>query len=156
LAQFLVDKLNHVALDIGVQLALGLSLELRLREFDANNRRQTFANVVAGQVLFYVLEQTRGLTGCVDRTGQRAAEAAQIRTAINSVDVVRETENAVAVGVVVLQRDFHGDGAPVGQVALALEMDRLLVQDVLALVQVLDEFSDAAAKMELGCLSWFL
>ena len=40
LAQLLVDELNHVALDIGVQLALGLPFELRLRQLDADHRGQ--------------------------------------------------------------------------------------------------------------------
>ena len=57
LAQLLVDELRHVALDIAVQLALGLAFELRLRQLHADHRGQAFADVVAGEVLFDVLEQ---------------------------------------------------------------------------------------------------
>ena len=56
-AQPLVDEGLHDAGDIGIQLALGLSFELRLRQLHADDRDQAFADVVAGQVFFYVLEQ---------------------------------------------------------------------------------------------------
>ena len=46
-----------VPCDVAVQLALGLAFELRLRQLDADHRGQTFADVVAGEVLFHVLEQ---------------------------------------------------------------------------------------------------
>ena len=73
------------------------------------------------------------------------AEAAQVRAAIHGVDVVGEAEDVLRVAVVVLQRHFHRERAAVRQLALAFEVDRLVVQDALAAVQVLDEFGDAAA-----------
>ena len=73
----------------------------------------------------------------VDGAGQRAAEAAQVRAAIHGVDVVGEAEDVFRVAVVVLQRDFHGEHAAVRQLALAFEVDRLVVQDGLAAVQCL-------------------
>ena len=53
------------------------------------------------------------------------------------------------VAVVVLQRHFHGQRAAVRQFAFGFEVDRLVVQDRLAPVQVLDEFRDAAGVVEL-------
>ncbi len=129
LAQLFVHELGHVALNIAIQLAFGLAFELWLRQLDADHGGQTFAHVVASEILFYVLEQARSLAEVVDGAGQRGAETAQVRTAIDGVDVVGEAENRFAVAVVVLQRDFHGERAAIRQLALALEVDRLLVQD---------------------------
>ena len=47
LAQPLVDERLHRACDIGVELALGLPFELRLRQLHADDGHQTFAHVVA-------------------------------------------------------------------------------------------------------------
>ena len=146
-AQPLVDERLHRAGDIGVELALGLAFELRLRQLHADHRHQPFADVVAGQVLLHVLEQPELLAGVVDGAGQRGAEAGQVRAAVHRVDVVGEAEHRLGVAVVVLQRDFHGDA-----VALGFHVDRLVVQHALAAVQVLDELGDAAVVLELGAL----
>ncbi len=149
LAQLLVDELDDVALNVAVQLALGLAFELRLRQLHADHGGQAFAHVVAAQVLLDVLEQAGLLAVEVDGAGQRAAEAAQVRAAVHGVDVVGEAEDVLRVAVVVLQRDFHGQHSAVGQLALAFEVDRLVVQHGLAAIQVLDEFGDAAAVVKL-------
>jgi hypothetical protein len=62
-----------------------------------------------------------------------------------SVDVVREGEHRLLVGGVPLER--HLDGA---LTALPLEEDDLLLNRVLALVEVADEVLDAALVLELG------
>ena len=49
------------------------------------------------------------------------------------------------VGIVVLQRHFHGQHSAVGELALAFKRDRLVVQRSLVAIQVLDELGDAAA-----------
>ena len=101
---FSLTNCVHGAGDIGIQLALGLSFELRLRQLHADHRDQAFAHVVAGQILFDVLEQAQLLPGVVDGAGQRRAEAGKVRAAVHRVDVVGEAENRFRVGVVVLQR----------------------------------------------------
>ena len=51
-----------LALDLGVaQLGLGLALELRLGQLDADDGRQALAHVLAGQVGVVVLEDRRVL-----------------------------------------------------------------------------------------------
>ena len=70
-----------------------------------------------------------------------------MRATIDSVDVVGEAEHGLGVGVVVLQRDLHGDA-----IALGFHVNRLVVQDVLAAVQMLDELGDTAVVLELGLL----
>ena len=147
-AQALVHEGLHRAGDVGVQLALGLAFELRLRQLHADDGDQTFAHVVAGQVLLHVLEQAQRLAGRVDGARQRRAEAGEMRSAVDRVDVVGEGEDRLGVGVVVLQRNLHGH-----VVALGLHVDRLVVQHLLALVQVLDELRDAADVLELLVLA---
>ena len=62
-----------------------------------------------------------------------------MRAAIHRVDVVGEAEHVFRVAVVVLQRDLH-----VHAVAVSLHVDRLVVQHVLAAVQVLHKLGNAA------------
>ncbi len=84
----------HGAGDIGIQLALGLAFELRLRQLHADHGDQAFAHVVAGQIFFHVFEQAHLLPGVIDGAGQRRAESGKVRAAVNGVDVVGEAENA--------------------------------------------------------------
>jgi hypothetical protein len=49
LRQAFVEKRFDSAFDIRIELAFGLSLELRLRQFDGDNGNQAFAHVVACQ-----------------------------------------------------------------------------------------------------------
>ena len=72
-----------------------------------------------------------------------------MRAAIDRVDVVGEAENGFGVGVVVLEADFD-----VYLVLVGFHVDRFVVQDGLAAVQMLDEFGDAAVVLELGTLGF--
>ncbi len=148
LAQLLVDELGHLAGDVAVELALGLALELGLRNLDADDGGETFAHVVAGEVLLDVFEELLLLAEGVDGAGEGAAEAGEMGAAVDGVDVVGEAEDVLAVAVVVLEGDLHGEGAAVGQEALGFEVDRLFVEDALAPVEVADEFADAAGIKE--------
>ena len=87
----------------------------------------------------------------IDRARQRGAEAGEVRAALVRVDVVREGVDGFGVAVVPLQRDLHVDA-----VAVALHVDRLLVDGALVLVQVLDERDDAAVVLELVALRFAL
>ena len=79
-AEPIVHDLLDDALDFGVaQLRLRLPFELRLRDLDADDRDQAFADVVAADALFQVLrEAVLGRVG-VDGSRQRRAEAGQMR-----------------------------------------------------------------------------
>ena len=72
-----------------------------------------------------------------------------MRAAVDRVDVVGKGEDRLGVAVVVLQRDLHRH-----VVALGFHVDRLVVQHLLAAVQVLDELGDAAGVLELGALGF--
>src|SRR4029077_20377486 len=89
-AQALIDECLHDASDIGIQLALGLAFKLRLRELHADDGDQAFADVVAGEVFLYVLEQSELLSGVVDGASEGGAEAGEMRATVNRVDVVGE------------------------------------------------------------------
>ena len=67
----------------------------------------------------------------------------EVRAAFVRVDVVRERVFDRVVAVVPLQRDLGVDA-----VAIAVHVDRLLVDHALVLVQVLDERDDAAVVVE--------
>ena len=73
-----------------------------------------------------------------------AAEALEVRSALRRVDVVGEGEHGLDVRAVPLQRDLE-----VALLALALEVDDVLVHRVLGLVDVRDEVSDPALVVEL-------
>ena len=78
-AQALVHKCLHGAGDVGVELALGLTFELRLRQLHADHRDQAFAHVVAAQVFLHVLEEPKLLADGVDGARERGAETRQMR-----------------------------------------------------------------------------
>ena len=146
-AQALVHELRDRAGDVGVQLALGLAFELRLRQLHADHRDQAFAHIVAGQIFFDVFEQAHLLPGIVDGAGQGRAESGKMRAAVDGVDVVGEAEHRLGIGVVVLQSDLH-----VHAVAVVFHVDGLVVQHLLAAIEMLDELGDAAVVLELGVL----
>ena len=148
-AELVVDDRLDDALHLGVaQLGLGLALELRVRDLDADDRGQPLADVVAADALLQVLGQVVLRRVAVDRARQRRAEAGQVRAAFVRVDVVRERVDRFRVAVVPLQRDLGVDA-----VLLAAHVDRLLVDGGLVLVQVLDERDDAALVVELVVLA---
>ena len=70
------------------QLGLGLALELRVGELDADDGGQALADVVAAHRLGVVLDQLVGLGVRVDRARQGGPEPAEVRAALDGVDVV--------------------------------------------------------------------
>jgi len=48
-AQLFVDYGLHYAGDVGIQLAFGLTFELRLRQLDADHGHQAFADIVSSE-----------------------------------------------------------------------------------------------------------
>ena len=144
-AQTIVDDRLDDALDLGVaELRLRLALELRLRNLDADDRGHPFADVIAAdRRVLQVLGQVVVLRVGVDRPRQRRAEPRQVGAALVRVDVVGERELLRVVAVVPLQRDLGVDA-----IALAAHVDRLLVDQALVLVQMLDERDDAAVVVE--------
>ena len=93
--EIVLQRLGDYALDLradfGVaQPRLGLPLELRLGELDADDRRQAFAHVLAGEVGLVFLDEVLLAPVVVDDARQGAAEAGDVRTAVYGVDAVGE------------------------------------------------------------------
>ncbi len=148
LGERLVDDRLDEALDRRVaELGLGLTLELRLGDLHRNDRGETLAHVLAGEVGVLLLQLAAGARVIVDSTRERRAEAGEVRAALVRVDVVGEREQRLLVGVVPLHRDL--DLADVGGV---LQVDDLGVQRLprALRVQVVDEVDDAAVVLEGG------
>ena len=144
--ELVVDDRLDDALDLGVaELRLGLPLELRARNLDADDGGEPLADVVAAdrRVLQVLREVVLGRVG-VDGARQRGAEPGEVRAALVGVDVVGERVERFRVPVVPLHRDLDVDA-----VLLAARVDRLLVDRRLVLVQILDEGDDAALVEEL-------
>ena len=148
-AELVVDDGLDDPLDLGVaELGLGLPLELRVRNLDADDAGEPLADVVAGDALLQILREVVFRRVGVDRAGQRRAEPRQVRAALVRVDVVGERVDRLGVAVVPLQRDLGVDA-----VLVAAHVDRLLVHRRLVLVQVRDERDDAAFVVELVALA---
>jgi len=121
------------------QLGLGLTFELRVHELDADDRRETFPDIIAAQPVGALLEVAVAAGVVVQRPRQRVLEADEVSAALDGVDVVGESVDALGVAVGPLHRDLDAD-----VVALPGDVDRLLVQHLAVLVQVLDELHYAA------------
>ena len=70
-----------------------------------------------------------------------------MRSTVHGIDVVGETEYRLRISVVVLQSDFHDHA-----VAIGFHVNRLIVQNLFAAIEVLDKFRDAPVVLELGSL----
>src|ERR1051326_7127648 len=137
------DRVND-ALHLTVrELRLRLSLEAWLRHLHADDRDQSFTHVVTGKLRVLLLHQLAVLGVLVDRLGQRAAESAEARAALDVGDRARVRKNLFVVAVVVVDRDLGHDA-----ILLLVEVDRLGVDRVFVLAQVLDELGDAALELE--------
>src|SRR3954453_9963939 len=149
LRELLVDDRRDEALHAGVaELGLRLALELRVGQLGRDDGRQALADVLAGEVLVLLLELALLTRVAVERAGERRAEARQVLAALVRVDVVRKREDGFLVGRVPVQRDL--DRALVG---LPREEDDLLLDGVLAVVQVADEVFDAALVLEFDAVA---
>src|SRR5262249_1727454 len=78
---------------------------------------------------------------------QSGAESGEERAAVHWVDVVSKGEYGFRVAVVILQGKLH-----VHVVPISLRIERLGAAPLLVLVQMLEEFSDAASIMKLRLL----
>ena len=145
LGQPLVDRLLDETLHAGVpELGLRLPLELGLAELHGDDRGEALADVLALEVLLLLLQEALVARVAVQGAGERRLEAGQVRAALVRVDVVREREDRVHIGGVPLHRDLDG-----ALVALALEVDDVLVHRILGVVHEGDEVADPALVVEL-------
>src|SRR6266545_605395 len=142
LREVLVDGRLDEAFDARIaELRLRLALELGVPQLHGDDCGEPLAHVLSLELLV-LLQQLHVLRFAVERARERAAEAGEVRAALDRVDVVRKREHRLLVGVVPLHR--HLNGALVG---LAFEVDDVLVDRVLRLVDVRDEIPDPALRL---------
>ncbi len=141
--QFFVDDTGNEPRRFGVtQLGFGLSLELRIAQFDRNDRGQAFTDIITGQFLDQLLGQIGVLDVVVDGTGQGGLVTGQVGTTFDGADVVRKRVGVFLVGRRVLQceLDDHVFG-------LTFAVDDL-ADGVQVLVDIIDVLSDTTLKFE--------
>ncbi len=110
-AEPVADDAFHDALDLDVaQLALGLAFELRLGQLDADDGRQAFADIVAGQVRVVFLEELVLVGVVVQHAGQGGAEAGEVGAAVRVLTQLAKLKMVSVVAVVILEGDLD-DGA---------------------------------------------
>ena len=144
MAQLLVDHHLHEAADLRIaQAHLRLRLEVRVGQLDRDHRGQPLAQVVAGGRLALFQKTVVSCVG-VHRPRQRRAEARQMRAPVDVADVVREDEHVLVVPVVVLHRHL----AAQARLGSSAHVDDVVVQDVLAFVEVFDEGLDPFGEVE--------
>ena len=137
-----LDERAHLAV---AELRLRLTLELRLRDLDRNDRSEALADVLALRRRVVRPQQVALARVVVEGARQGRAEARQVRAALDRVDVVHERERRLAVGVGVLERDLKDQTL---LHVFLLEIHRRRVQRRLALVEVLGELANAVVEAE--------
>ena len=100
-----VDKGPYLGIS---ELALRLTLKLRLGQLDRNYRAYSLAHVLARELCVGVLERARLACVLVYRLGQRRLEARLVRTAVGRYDVICKGEQRLVIACVVLERYLGG------------------------------------------------
>lgn len=114
-----------------------------VRHLHGNDAGEAFSYVVAGEVVF-VLLQDAVLSGVIiEHTGKGGAETGQVHAPFHGVDVVDEGVHVFAVAGLVLHGNVYDD-----LVLFPFKGNDRRVHQVLAFVQELDEFGDAAGIVE--------
>src|SRR5205807_7086948 len=87
----LIHKRFNDSFDLAVtELGLCLTLELRFRNLDANNRHQTFAHIFSLKIFVIFLELPTVYSVAVDGTCKRGFKTDQMGTTLHCVDIVGE------------------------------------------------------------------
>ena len=136
LLQIGVQGITHGGLDgtddLGVsEFGLGLALELGLQHFDRNDGCQTLAEVLRLNLNLGLLEHLVVLGILLQGRAQTAAEARQVGTTLDGVDVVDKRVDVLVERRVIGHSDLDGDVA-----LLALDVDDVLDQGLLVAIDV--------------------
>ena len=139
----LADGLLHSATDLRVaEFGLGLAFELRLGHFDGDDGRQAFAEVFRADFHLGFGQETVLFSVILERAGQSGAEADQVRTALDRVDIVDVRVDVLVEVRVVLHGHLDGDGL------VGLQVDGLLGEAAAVAVEVFDELPQAFFGIE--------
>ena len=89
------------------ELCLGLSFKLRFGHLDGDNCGQTFAEVIARNLYFSLFQHLVVFGIFLQGAGQRTAEAGQVRTAFDGIDIVYIRVDILVVGSIVHDGYFY-------------------------------------------------
>ncbi len=145
LHQRVAQDRGHLSGDLAVaELGLGLALELRFLELDADHRGEPVPDVVPAEVGVVLLQDPGLARVLVEGRGQRGTEAGQVRATLLGVDVVGIGQHVLGEGAVLVLDSYLHHVA----VDLALHVHGPGVDDVAVGVEVAHEGPDAALEVE--------
>ena len=137
--ELIVHKAVHEGADVGVaELLLGLPFKLCLGELDGDNRGDSLAHILAGD-LIVALDDVGLLSVSVDDSRQRGFEACLVHTALGGMNVVCEGDHVLVIAVVILQGHLRDSVT-----LCAGEINHILVNRRLVLVEVAHKLPDTA------------
>ena len=137
----LIYRCGHLVV---AQFGLGLPLELRLGDLHRNDGRKPLAEVVAADVELQLGEHPRIVGVLFERTRQRPAEAREVRTAFDRIDVVDIRMDVLRERIVVLHGHFHRHAVLFGIEIDDRFDDRLAARGV----EILHELLQTVFRME--------
>ncbi len=125
------------------ELGLGLPFKLGLHDLDGNHGGKTLAEVVARNLDLALLEELVVLGIFLEGGGKSAAEACQVCTTLDGVDVVDKRVDILVEGGVVGERhlDRH-------TLTLSVEMDHVGNQRLLRGVDVFHELAQPVGRVK--------
>ena len=136
-----INRCNHLAV---TQLGLGLTLELGLGNLYRNNGSQALAEVVTIDIELQLCQHTRLIGILLQSTGQCAAEAGQMGTTLDGVDIVYIRMYILRERVVVLHCNLYGHA-----IALGVDIDHRLDQRLTACcVEILNKLLQTVVREE--------
>ena len=127
------------------ELAFGLSFELRIAEFHADDGRESFAHVVAGEVIVFLLQDAFCAGVGVEFARQGCAKANQVRPTFGVINVVREAVHGFVIFLRVLQSNLHVD---VGCIVVFEDVEDVFVLGGFFVVEMSDKTGDASFEIE--------
>ena len=142
--ELLTDDVLNRGLRLGIsKLLLGLSLELRILDFDRNYGRETFTDIITTQIRLRVLQEL--MTACIIVKGlrDRVFKTGEVGSTLRGIDVIDEGIGILSIGVIMLHRDLDEHMIP-----LTLTVNDIRIQWLLALVEILHELLDTTLVVE--------
>ena len=131
-----VHRSLHNPLHLGcAELRLRLSFELRINKLDGDNSGETFAHIFTGEVRIVVFDRAILAAPIVQRTGECGAEAGDVCSAVNGVDVVCKCEQRFRPRVALILECNLNTCCPIN----ALQIDWAIMCHLTLAIQVTNE-----------------
>ena len=125
------------------ELLLGLSLKLRIFNFNADNRCQSFTDIFSGKVFLAVFQQLHFSSIIIKGSCNGLPESYDMHAAFRCKNIIDKSIHRLIIGIIMLHGNFHHDS-----VLNPLKIHNIRVQSLIASVQILNKFPDASLVME--------